>query len=181
MPLAGYLCAEGITRQFRQADLPVPVFDLAESIDLPIDRHRFSSNICGFCSRFRGEYIVVVNSIHSDTRQRFSAAHELGHCLCHLESGVHRVFHCSTGDLLASKSLYERQANAFAAELLMPRRLIVEVLNTGCRKLSELAGLFYVSCEAMHWRLQTLRVDHDTDLDYVFWKTRGRHKAASSE
>jgi Zn-dependent peptidase ImmA (M78 family) len=168
MALVGYRYAEEITQHFREQDIPVRVFDLAQAIDLPIDRHRFtSSNICGFAARYGDLYMIAVNSSHPVTRQRFTAAHELGHCLCHLERGEVRGFFSCTGDLLVSESLFERQANAFASELLMPRVLVKRIIRAGCHRISSLADAFKVSKEAMHWRLSTLRIRHDMVLDRI--------------
>src|SRR5262245_6132270 len=56
-------------------------------------------------------------------RFRFTIAHEIGHWVCHVVGGAHRtqpVF-CRAKDLSedADRAL-EREANVFAAELLMP-------------------------------------------------------------
>jgi len=167
MALIGYQYAEDLTKHFSRRDIPVPVFGLAETIELPIQRHRFASqNICGIAVRQHDRYIIAVNSAHYISRQKFSAAHELGHCLCHLEQGTRDVFGC-TGNLLVSESLYERQANAFAAELLMPRRFVLAAVAEGCDTVSSLARMFGVSREATHWRLHTLKIHHDMGRDRI--------------
>ena len=56
-------------------------------------------------------------------RARFAIAHEMGHWMLHKDKSQH--FLCTTEDLRDYKSSpLELEANTFAAELLMPRRMI---------------------------------------------------------
>lgn len=180
-----YQIAEQYTAEFTDADLPIDVFGYLDCLKtlgiLRYTVHRLDSEQCGWlATRDGGRFYIAVNRRHSETRRRFTAAHELGHLFLHCRILTSNTcFDCRIR--FDDDDLRERQANAFAAEFLMPRRLVYTMLDTGHRSITSLAREFKVSKEAMHWRLQTLRVDHDTDLDYVFWKTRGRHKAASSE
>jgi Zn-dependent peptidase ImmA (M78 family) len=81
-------------------------------------------------SPLRGKvWTIVYNSHHSRVRQRFTIAHELGHLLLHSFTVPHadhgfklrfRNAESSEGSVLE-----EIEANQFAAELLMPRELVV--------------------------------------------------------
>jgi hypothetical protein len=87
-------------------------------------------------------------------RFRFTIAHEIGHWVCHVvQAGRTEPVFCRAKDLSedADRAL-EREANVFAAELLMPepavRKAWDELENaTAC------AVLFDVSPTAMQWRL----------------------------
>lgn len=85
-------------------------------------------------------WVIEVNSDRSLTSQRFSVGHELGH----RKMGHHG---CGTD------AKQEREANIFAAELLMPLALLKKALAE-YRSLGELARLFQVSKEAMQIKLQ---------------------------
>jgi hypothetical protein len=87
-------------------------------------------------------------------RFRFTIAHELGHWICHALEGAHpAVSYCRPIDLTeaADRSL-EREANVFAAELLMPEAAV----RSAWKEISDvnaLASSFDVSPSAMTWRL----------------------------
>lgn len=71
---------------------------------------------------------ITVNSDLPDLVQRVIAAHELGHALLH-KSENKRLFH-ETG-LFDSCSQAEKEANLFAAELLVSDNEALEALNEG--------------------------------------------------
>jgi IrrE N-terminal-like domain len=85
-------------------------------------------------------WLIEVNSDRSLTSQRFSVGHELGH----RKMGHHG---CGTD------AKQEREANLFAAELLIPLSLLRKAMAKH-RSLGELARLFQVSKEAMQIKLQ---------------------------
>lgn len=114
---------------------------------------------------------IVVNSRHSTTRKRFTLAHELGHHLLHkgrdlLLDPTTRV---SRRDALSGMATdhQEIEANAFAAELLMPALFIDKALNEilSSKQLLDnekivrlMAREFGVSEEAMQYRLINLGI-----------------------
>lgn len=71
--------------------------------------------------------ILYNKSIPELGRQRFTIAHELGHWEMH--PGLNQVFVCTAQDIQAYRGgAHELEANAFAAELLMPSFLISDAL-----------------------------------------------------
>lgn len=86
-------------------------------------------------------WLIEVNSDRSLTSQRFSVGHELGH----RKMGHHG---CGTD------AQQEREANLFAAELLIPLALLKKAMAKHRCSLGELARLFQVSKEAMQIKLQ---------------------------
>lgn len=74
-------------------------------------------------------------------RDRFTAAHELGHYIMH--RGVPIVFHRAEHGTLKCYKDSEWQANTFAAHLLMPRESMLV-----CNSLEEIARRFGVSTSA---------------------------------
>jgi len=112
------------------------------------------------------EATIFVNSTHADTRRRFSLAHELGHFFLHKGKETF-IDGKATGYLLRAKNvspsdyLTEREANEFAAALLMPSDLISKELKEVEKKgasdvISDIAEKFNVSQQAMSFRLLNL-------------------------
>ena len=72
---------------------------------------------------FPTERLIVVNGGEPETRRRFTIAHELGHWVCQCLEGHTAPLYCRAEDVEGrpeAKAL-EREANVFAAELLMPQ------------------------------------------------------------
>ena len=112
-----------------------------------------------------GVAVIILNLNHHPNRRRFTLAHEIGHHLLHksyLANNVHvdkivllpRNFVSSQ-----AKDIKEIQANAFAAELLMPevelRRYRAVDLNDD-DLLYGLAKKLKVSVTALTYRLNNL-------------------------
>jgi len=97
---------------------------------------------------------VWLNASVSPERRRFTLAHEVGHWVCQVLEGHAAPVYCRAADLApdADRTL-EREANVFAAELLMPEHAVREVF---AGSVDACAETFRVSEEAMHWRLINL-------------------------
>ncbi len=119
-------------------------------------------------------WAILVNSQHHPNRQRFTIAHELGHLLLHGYTTPHADKQFRLRDARSSEGsvLEEIQANQFAAELLMPRAMILKAIQRqGLQHspaneemeekhfdalVSKLAKDFRVSRQAMTIRLSSL-------------------------
>ena len=115
----------------------------------------YPKDISGFLLKDNDEYAIFVNENDSETRQRFTIAHEIGHyILGHLKNEEYKI---SYRDELTSKGtdMHEIEANAFAAELLMPEELISFAYRR-TSDTSELADWFNVSTDAIEIRLRNL-------------------------
>jgi Zn-dependent peptidase ImmA (M78 family) len=98
---------------------------------------------------YPSERLIHLNANDVPRRRRFTLAHEVGHWVCQVEEGRGAPVMCRAEDLVpdADRSL-EREANIFAAELLMPEKAVRESAAD-----LDAADRFGVSGEAMHWRL----------------------------
>jgi len=147
------------------ADLDVEA--LARDNGAEIVRERLGEDVSGLLIREEGRVIIGVNESHPASRQRFTIAHEIGHLLLH--AGRPLVVDPVRINLRDSRSslatdLEEIEANSFAAELLMPRALILrtfrEMADAESRSLEQikrdLAFGFGVSEQAMEYRLANL-------------------------
>ncbi len=78
------------------------------------------SNLTGNCYEENGKYYILYNDkLSSEGRRRFSICHELGHILMGHDLS------------LKNNSIQEKEADEFAAELLMPEAIIQEVVRRG--------------------------------------------------
>ncbi|MGH6829002.1 MAG: ImmA/IrrE family metallo-endopeptidase [Rhizomicrobium sp.] len=97
-------------------------------------------------------YAVYVNGKHALVRRRFTIAHEIAHYVLHrslIGGGV------QDDALYRSKlsSAVEAEANRFAADILMPWRLLNEEIGKGNNNVEALARAFNVSKSSMSIRL----------------------------
>jgi Zn-dependent peptidase ImmA (M78 family) len=125
----------------------------------------------GLTARRRdGQAVILIKDSDSLVRKRFTVAHELGHLILHLGSGPNEIID-TEGDFFRTSDApaptwnperrREYEANAFAAELLMPRELIISswnALSGPGRTIARMAGMFQVSEEAMGYRLEDLEL-----------------------
>lgn len=151
-------------------DYPVDVDAIAQAYAVAVQRQDLEDEVSGILV-IKGERIVIaVNAEHHPHRQRFTIAHELGHYLLHRETSsvfidVTTVFF---RDQRSSEGTewQEIEANAFAAELLMPVAALTATLreHVGNHLLDELddaiihrlAAQFGVSIQALTVRLVRL-------------------------
>jgi Zn-dependent peptidase ImmA (M78 family) len=122
-----------------------------ESQNLPSDKSGkiFKDPLNGGSSGFS----IVVNARESSTRKRFTVAHELAHFLLHrrqLERGQLVDDTMYRSDLTNAE---EAEANKLAAEILMPRPLIKELVRSGLKDPESLAERLGVSIPAIKVRL----------------------------
>lgn len=106
----------------------------------------------GYYRKYDGVPSIEYNVSEPPVRQRFTVAHELGHFALGHEDTPR-----DAGNFQSSGDLRERQANKFAAELLMPASLVVHYYQNGVASSVEaLANIFGVSKDAMGYRLINL-------------------------
>lgn len=117
-----------------------------------------NSNQCGFAEITpEGRYVISYNTSDPHSRIRFTLAHELGHhVLGHTRNG-RKLREYSNPAWNDGNYVEEKDANRFAAELLMPEDAIATLINREkVYAVSALASRFDVSEEAMYWRMKNL-------------------------
>lgn len=147
---------------------PVPVERLGRELGIQIRYEPFDGNLSGLLYKDAGQVVIGVNTLHSRARQRFTIAHELGHFLLHELDQIHidRDFRIRHRNEVSSHGtdLDEISANAFAAELLMPRQMLVTDLGEHAidleddERLQALASRYQVSLQALIIRLTNLEL-----------------------
>src|SRR5262245_25134709 len=148
---------------------PVPVARIAAALRVELQREPAEDELSGFLYRDRERDLAIigVNARHPRNRQDFTTAHELGHFLLHDIDEIHvdRQFKVWLRDEQSKEGAdsEEREANLFAAELLMPERFLAKDIERIAavdlmdeRVLADLAGRYGVSTQAMTFRLAYL-------------------------
>ena len=141
---------------------PIDVLEIAQEVGVGVYTTVFTEDdgedVSGSIEIEGGKPVIYVNRDHAITRQRFTIAHELGHLFCgHLTDKEGKIIDNAECKRSAVWNHQEREANQFAAELLMPSRLLKVAIAAGIKTNYDLAALFNVSQEAMSYRLQGAR------------------------
>lgn len=152
--------------EFEVAEPPVPVRKIARGRGARMFLEGQEGDLSGFLFRRGKEIIIGVNTHQAHVRQRFTIAHELGHLLLHDLGELHvdNGFMVRLRSGVSSLGLDEdeMEANRFAAELLMPTRLLKEDLEgteldlTDDETFRSLAKRYGVSAQALAIRLTGL-------------------------
>ena len=119
-------------------------FALARCLDIQIFYWDLPEEVNGFYQYEKRNRFIFINSNLSVEQQLVVCAHELGHAILHRE--VNTPF-MSLNTLLSVDKI-EREANFFAAELLIPNEDFAEVNN-----MYELASLHGVPVELVKLKL----------------------------
>lgn len=142
---------------FMAGPAPIDVFALARELGVDVVAAPMRDDISGKieCDR-GGPCRITVNAMHHPRRQRFTVAHEIAHYVLHRDL---------IGDGIEDNGKYrskqqsdsvERQANRYAAEILMPWRLVAEKFQSGLQTPAALAREFAVSEAVAEIRLLEL-------------------------
>lgn len=166
-----------LLRQAGALSIPVDLRRVAEAMHVRVHEKSLEDQVSGVLIIKSGERHILVNGAHHTNRQRFTIGHELGHLVLH-ESGKDQIhidrqmrLYQRVGE--ATSAIYnspsssttpqmEREANMFAAALLMPAPLLQHAaLENNLWDEADIGALalaFGVSEQAMTIRLQQLRV-----------------------
>jgi Zn-dependent peptidase ImmA (M78 family) len=131
-------------------EVPVPVEAIAEDL---LGLHVSEADLDGVSGLlYPARRRIVLNASDGADRKRFTLAHELGHWICQCQDGTEQPVYCRAEEVTLDPEAraVEREANVFAAELLMPEPAVREMCSGDP---DECADRFGVSGEAMRWRL----------------------------
>lgn len=158
---------DGLLNEHAVRSAPVPVAAIARAQGARIVFDKLEGDMSGFLYRDTEQIVIGVNTIHAKTRQNFTISHETGHLLLHEQEQMHvdHEFRVRLRDDVSSKGIddAEREANLFAASLLMPKEFLekdlakedyVDILDDSF--LRSLARKYGVSTQALVNRLKNL-------------------------
>lgn len=139
---------------------PVNVEKIANLLGFKVVTFDFPETISGFIKIVEGKKIIVTNQNHPEVRRRFSISHELGHYL----SG-HDNFSHDQGTIIDKSKKYldphfreEKEADDFAAELLMPEFMLKRDVLENKLDVTSLKKKYNVSEQAMWLQLINLKL-----------------------
>jgi len=149
-------------------EAPIDVGFIAEKHDAEVRIAALDADLSGILIRDGQRKVIAVAESHAPVRQRYTIAHELGHLLMHpgrpylAESNqIVRIDRRGGGVPGFADQREEREANQFAAALLMPPELVLKhwLDLDGVPSPSTLRAMssrFEVSALAMKYRLINL-------------------------
>lgn len=154
--------ARDVIRKYELHSLPINVEELCDLLGIRLQYVDFSGierkvgkEISGAIQKRGEKYTILVNEDDPDVRARFTIAHELGHYYLHMKDDSRQFVTSFRRD----KSPRERAADKFAAELLMPKKLVEREYRKMVIPVSDtLAKKFNVSKPAMRIRLEGLEL-----------------------
>jgi Zn-dependent peptidase ImmA (M78 family) len=153
-----------IVLEYMKGVVPVDLPSLCASLGIRLSYLVMDDEISGEIERLSdGKYAININKEHHPNRQHFTIAHEIGHFIHHrslIGDGVddNKMYRSESNGKYFNKNIrlgHEREANTFAASLLMPKEAIIKHVDAN-DNLENMAELFEVSKAAMKYRLQGL-------------------------
>lgn len=160
-----------VLRDHKITEAPIDPKRVAELIGLSVvEVPHENDDLCGLLLKGDKKAIIGVNALHHNNRKRFTIAHEIGHFLLHKNENTF-LDHHENFDMVkfrknsSPKTQEEREANCFAAALLMPAKLLKknfvslqEVMSDTQEIIQWLAKKYAVSADSMKWRLVNLQL-----------------------
>ena len=153
--------ARSLIQKYSDGRPPVPIEQIANAFGVVIQYLALDDELSGMAFTRDGQKRIIVNSGHHPNRQRFTLAHELAHHVLHaacLDNQVHVdaiVMRRDKASRFGTEPL-EVEANAFAAELLMPLAMVKKFKHVDINddeELEAIARTFRVSIAAISYRL----------------------------
>lgn len=155
-------------------NFPVSLEKICDALNVYVDlKSDLPNDLSGKIFKIDGYYRIYANNKQSPRRLRFTIAHEIGHLIKHKE------YIDEHGEILERRDhvryslvqiRQEKEANQFAAELLMPEYDFIEQHEKLLERnhynhqkndeiINELAEYFWVSSQAISYRIITLGLD----------------------
>jgi IrrE N-terminal-like domain len=144
---ARLLQSAGVTHE------PISLRDVVSALNLEVVQTAGEPFVCEAALQPVGDgHAIVLHGASSEHRRRFTIAHEIGHFVLHPQRRAPE----RGGPVNAAWQAQEREADQFAAELLMPEPLVREAVVVHGADVGRLADRFDVSRKAMQVRLRSL-------------------------
>lgn len=141
--------ADEVLSHFGIRTPPVPVRGIAHHLGVEVlDVNEAAAGVLD--ARDMERVVIHVRDVDPEVRKRFTIAHELGHLL------LHRLGVRFRDLVVGSNTKEERQANVFAANLLMPEWMFRPAFRWFDGDMSAIAEFFQVSKPAAEIRFMEL-------------------------
>jgi len=177
------LKAQNLLKDLQISELPIPLEQIAKKMGVNLLPFDLGADVSGLLHLEENSATIGYNPNESKVRQRFTIAHEIGHYVLHTNNGTKQseddifidnrnhyqeiMFRSEKPKLTLENYNKEKEANSFAAALLMPLQSVKkEMLKYNGFDLSDntmivdLAKKFEVSIPAMSFRIINLNNDN---------------------
>lgn len=149
--------------------LPIRIDEIIKEERIVVEERALSNDMSGLLIIKGDSKMIGVENSHSNVRQRFTLAHELGHFVLHSQESkvftdVQLLFKRQSDGYSSREEKMEQEANYFAANILMPENLVKrEVVKMQYdlhddANIEKLAVMFDVSLISMTYRLTNLGI-----------------------
>jgi Zn-dependent peptidase ImmA (M78 family) len=134
--------------------VPLDIERLIKSFGIKVKIVPMDDEVSGHLALSDGVWEIAVNALHHPKLQRFTLAHELGHYVLHRWECQRfedtKLFRNNESNPM------EVQANAYAADLLMPEREFKDYIRNTSKNIDRIADHFKVSAYAVRVRAKNL-------------------------
>ncbi len=149
--------AESVLKMARINEAPIDIDEVALSLGFKVVRYPFPDKLKGRVLIKDGVKVIGVNENHPVALQRYTIAHELGHYLNGHEH-YEKTFIADETRFFDPNFQQEKEADAFAAEILMPKYILEKDLAELGLDINKLIEKYQVSEQALWIRLTSLRL-----------------------
>ena len=146
-----------ILLQEGENSLPINVSQLCRKLQIQVKLYEPEDDNSGECRIIGGTPVILVSRFDMPSRQRFTAAHELGHILLgHV--GKHKLVKREPSSL---DNPIEQEANVFASRLLAPACVL-----WGCnvKTAEDIIKLCDISRQAAEYRMERMNELYKRDM-----------------
>lgn len=134
------------------SELPVSVSKICQHMGIPIKLYHSDDENSGYSILTKTGPVIFIKALEPPSRQRFTAAHELGHILLD-HMGRHTLVNREPSD---TDNPIEREANIFASRLLAPACVLWGCHVRDAKTISEMCKISRQSAEFRQQRMEVL-------------------------
>lgn len=131
------------------SELPVRVTKICKELNILVRRYEPTDDTDGYCYKMNNQYIIFINKNISIRRQRFTAAHELGHIVL----GHIGKFTLTNREPSENDNPTEQAANVFAVRLLAPACVL---WGLGVTSAEQIAKVCDISMQSAEFRMKRM-------------------------
>lgn len=132
--------------------LPVRVTSICQKLGIAVRLYEPSPGTDGYCCKMNGQYCMFINKNVSVQRQRFTAAHELGHIIL----GHIGKYELVNREPSPKDNEVEQAANVFASRLLAPACVLWGLGVNNAEQIAKVCDISMQSAEFRAARLSAL-------------------------
>lgn len=146
-----------ILLQEQITELPISVSGICKNMGIKIKYYIPKDDNSGMSMIIDGQPVIFISQDESTERQRFTAAHELGHILL----GHVGKYNLVNREPSGSDNPIERAANIFASRLLAPACVL---WGCGVKTAEDIATLCHISKQSAEYRMERMKILYERDM-----------------